>query len=50
MAKPYKVPLDVETSKVIRLWYEQTKVVHKGRVWVFSGKNPGEHITNVKKS
>lgn len=46
----YDVPLDAETSKALKLWYEQTELNHQGKGWVFPGKKTGSHITTVKKS
>ena len=49
-SKGYEAPLDTDTSTVIRQWYQQTKSTHEGVGWVFPGKNPGQHITTVKKA
>lgn len=48
--KGYEVPLDEATSKVVQTWYRQTYDAHQGKGWVFPGKKPDHHITNVKKS
>ena len=48
--KGYDVPLDENTSKILIQWYEQTYESHHDKGWVFPGKKPGAHITNVKKS
>lgn len=50
VGKPYDVPLDAETSKILMMWYEQTKALHHGKGWVFSGNKPGSHITTVKRA
>ena len=50
VGKPYDVPLDDETSKIVMLWYEQTKALHHGKGWIFPGNKPGSHITTVKRA
>src|SRR3990167_348721 len=48
--KAYKVPLDQDTSNILKLWYEQTKPVHHGKGWVFPGEDSNKHITTVKRA
>ena len=48
--KGYEVPLGKLASNTIKRWYQQTENVHHGKGWVFPGKQPGSHITTVKKS
>ncbi|MCP4475904.1 MAG: integrase arm-type DNA-binding domain-containing protein [Gammaproteobacteria bacterium] len=43
-SKGYEVPLDEETAKVLRQWYEQNKAKHHGVGWMFPGKKPGQHM------
>lgn len=45
-----RIPLDRETSTMLKQWYEQCNPIEQKQVWVFPGEKPNSHITSVKKS